>query len=704
LDIAAARSCWTWCWRARYLVADAPDAKIAADLEANFLRACPPELRRRLGVYFTPREVVRAQVHLVEAMLRERLGCPTAFADDRVSIIDPACGAGAYPLEILAHADGARARMRLFEALTPLATVARDYGLPVDERDALTAELEDEPAPILVCIGNPPYRRRTRHALIELDDFTRGGDGVHRKNLHNDYVYFWRWALRVAFEDRRGPAIVCFVTAASYLRGPAFVGMRRTLREFFDELWLIDLEGDQRAARVSANVFPIRTPVAIALGVRYGDASVATPAVVHYARLAGTTQQKLAALDAIRGLDALDWQPAASGWNAVMHAVPASAYWSWPALTDLFPVQLSGAQLKRTWPIGVAPDVLRARWRHFAALPETERRAAFGPTRDRDIDACPPDLLQPGARLPALAGVAPDAVCPEPVRYAYRPFDRQWVLPDARLGDFMRPNLWRIAGPRQVFLTSMLTNVLGAGPAAVATRHVPDLDHFRGSFGARGVIPLWLDASATRPNVSVVWLACLCEQYGLRITAEQLFAYSYAVLSAPSYTRTFAEELRTPGPRVPLPSDGATFARGVRLGESLLAVHTHRSIAPGRARVVQAIGDALPARYGYDAAQACVWLGEGCVAPMSEEVWAFCVSGYRVVNNWLRRRLRPRGRGKGKSPLDSIGLTAWPAPLTEELLQLLWLVETTIDLGPQLDALLSAARVKSLHVTEPPQN
>jgi hypothetical protein len=634
-------------------------------------------------VYFTPPEVVGAQVRLVEYVLRERLRRPRGLGDERILIVDPACGAGDYPLAILKSAGGARARMRLFEALPELAAIARGQGLLVTECDALATDVSED-AEVMVILGNPPYRRRARHPRLELDDFRSGAAGVHRKNLHNDYVYFWRWALRVGFEARRGPAIVCLVTAASYLRGPAFVGMRAALRRAVDELWVIDLEGDQRAARASTNVFPIRTPVAIALGVRYGMDPDVTPARVHYARIEGDAGHKRSVLARVNCPSDLAWRPVPSGWGAVLHASTRSSYWSWPALTELFPWQTSGAQLKRTWPIGITPDVLRARWGHLLELPPHERRSAFGPTRDRDVDSSPPDLFHADAHLPALAGLPVESGCPEPARYAYRAFDRHWVLPDARLGDFLRPALWRMAGPRQVFLTSMLTNVLGPGPAAVATRLVPDLDHFRGSFGARGVIPLWLDADGTHPNVSPEWLERLSSRYRLEVEAADLMAYCYAVLSAPTYTRQFAEELRTPGPRVPLPLDAGIFSEGVSLGEQLIAIHTYRHVQPGAARAIGDVGDAFPGAYAYDAARECLRLGDACFGPVSPELWAYGVSGYRVVNGWLRRRLLRRGR----SPLDSIGPAHWDATLTAELLELLWLVEGTLARGPALDALL----------------
>ena len=74
-------------------------------------------------------------------------------------------------------------------------------------------------------------------------------------------MYFWRWALMEGLRlDQRTQGIVTFITASSYLRGPAFAGMRRKMREVFDELWIIDLEGDSLGTRKTENVFAIRTP------------------------------------------------------------------------------------------------------------------------------------------------------------------------------------------------------------------------------------------------------------------------------------------------------------------------------------------------------------------------------------------------------------------------------------------------------------
>ena len=134
------------------------------------------------------------------------------------------------------------------------------------------------------------------------------GRGIHIKNLYNSYVYFWRWALWKLFETTDEPAIVSFITASSYLRGPGFVGMRQVMRETFDDLWIIDLEGDNRGARKTENVFDIETPVAIAVGVRYGSPQPTVAADVHYSKIVGSREDKLARLAAISSFAELEWE------------------------------------------------------------------------------------------------------------------------------------------------------------------------------------------------------------------------------------------------------------------------------------------------------------------------------------------------------------------------------------------------------------
>jgi len=66
-----------------------------------FLEAFDPELRKQLGVWYTPPEIVRYQVARVDAALREELDIPDGLADPRVFVLDPCCGTGAYLVEVL---------------------------------------------------------------------------------------------------------------------------------------------------------------------------------------------------------------------------------------------------------------------------------------------------------------------------------------------------------------------------------------------------------------------------------------------------------------------------------------------------------------------------------------------------------------------------------------------------------------------------
>ena len=580
-----------------------------------------------------------------------------------------------------------------------------------------------------MCLGNPPYDRQViepddsetrrkggwvrfgdpvlhedpEQELLLLDDFLepaqQSGAGVHLQSLYNDYVYFWRWALWKVFDSTGGPGIVSFITAASYLRGPGFVGMREVMRRTFDELWIIDLEGDSLGARKTENVFAIRTPVAIA--VRHGPPKPGEPAAARYVRLSGTAQDKLARLDRVHSFKDLEWQACFSGWQEPLLPEGSGDYYAWPALTDLFPWTISGVQAKRTWVIGESTDVLERRWQALLAAPD--RSSAFRETRDRRVDKTYVDF-QTGQRLDALENLAADAPCPPVERYAYRSFDRQWLTLDSRVADFIRPVLWQVHGNRQVYLTSLLTNVLGPGPAATVAAHIPDLDHFRGSYGAKHVVPLWRDADATEPNVTAGLLETVGTALGRPVTPAHLFAYCYALLASPAYVERFSEELTVPGPRVPLTKDPELFRRAAALGWELIWRHTYGerfagadrgqgNVPPGSARCVRPIGEtpeAYPERFDYDAVRQTLRVGKGEFAPVSPEVWEFSVSGFRVVHKWLAYRMRD-GAGRKSSPLDDIRPERWTAQFTRELLELLWVLEATLAHHPQLEQLLADA-------------
>jgi hypothetical protein len=66
-----------------------------------FLAAFDPQLRKRLGVWYTPEEIVRYQVARVDQVLQSELGLTDGLADPNVVVLDPCCGTGAYLVEVL---------------------------------------------------------------------------------------------------------------------------------------------------------------------------------------------------------------------------------------------------------------------------------------------------------------------------------------------------------------------------------------------------------------------------------------------------------------------------------------------------------------------------------------------------------------------------------------------------------------------------
>lgn len=230
--------------------------------------------------------------------------------------------------------------------------------------------------------------------------------------------------------------------------------------------------------------------------------------------------------------------------------------------------------------------------------------------------------------------------------------------------------------------------------------HLPDLHHFRGSFGGKDVIPLYRDAAGTEPNVTAGLLDALGEEYGAPPTAEDLAAYVYALLGGQSYTSRFWNELETPGPRVPLTRDGATFAETAKLGRKLIWLHTYADrfrdesrgdeIPPGAAKAIKGVSDnpaMYPETFAYDPAICEIAVGDGRFGPVAPNVWEFEVSGLKVAQSWLGYRMKKRA-GRKSSPLDDIRPERWTARMSDELLELLWVLEATLAMEPELEKAL----------------
>ena len=619
-----------------------------------------------------------------------------------------------------------------------LALQLHDEGLPTDAAQILLTDTLDHDPPQLtfdliddpvaaegrqaaqlkeserftVVLGNPPYDREqrtvgdtgkrkggvVRHGAVGikplindvLDPLREGGLGRYAPNVYNDYVYFWRWAVWQATELPRGPGVVAFITASSYLDGISFGGVRSMLRDTFDELTIVDLGGEGRGALTEENVFDIRTPVAIAFGARRG--APASPCTIRYIRLSGTRQEKFADLEA---LSLEDITTSVLG-ERLKPFIPRSEteYISWPTIADLFPWRHSGAKFHRSWPIGETEHVLRSRWRELkTSIPRD--RGVLLVQKDRTTESSPKQLLGQGPRLRPIRHLDRDDH-PEGIeRYGYRSFDRQWAIADNRVADRPRPDLWRVRSNQQLFLTTLTSTKLGRGPVLTVTPYVPDMDHFSGR-GAKNAMPLWRDRAAHEPNLPAGLLEGLSDGVGRTIEARDLVAYIHALLGTAAFSERFADELaEMAGPvHVPITRDPSLFDQAAELGRDLLWYHTWGERFKPEATPTLPTGDTLelspihgyPDRFRYIPGKQILEVGTGRFGPVSEGVWNFEVSGLKVLSSWLGYRMAKR-KGKKSSPLDDMRPRIWV--FTNELLRLIAILQHTIDVTPTASQLLS---------------
>jgi hypothetical protein len=439
--------------------------------------------------------------------------------------------------------------------------------------------------------------------------------------------------------------------------------------------------------------------VAIAIGVRNGEPRSDNPAVVHYSRINGTKEEKLKALAQMEKFGDLPWRECLPGWNDLFLPTSDKAYWDWPLVTDIFPWQVTGVMAGRTWPIAPNVSVLNNRWKIL--LKSKERRMLFKDSPTGRQLHLPAPLLPPkkGKPLPTIERLTDNSPTPVTIKYSFRSLDQQWLLADSRLIDRPSPDIWRIQSDCQIYITSLLTKVLGEGPSALATAQIPDKDHFSNR-GAKDVIPLWRDAEATEPNITGGVLEVLSKTYGQAITPEDLFAYFYALIASPEYVRRFWDELTIPGPRLPITKDAALFNQAAKLGRQLIWLHTYGErlvptghkpvrVPPGKTKCLKgnsANPKEYPETFSYEVAEQKLHVGQGVFAPVRQEVWEFSVSGFEVVKSWLAYRMK-KGAGKKSSPLDDIRPEQWE--FDEELLDLLWVLEHTLEMCPKLRKVLN---------------
>ncbi|MBZ5627666.1 MAG: N-6 DNA methylase [Acidobacteriia bacterium] len=274
-----------------------------------FLEAFDPELRKQLGVWYTPSEVVEYMVARTDQVLRDELGVSDGFAASNVYVLDPCCGTGAYLIEVLRTIEAtlkaksgdaliphyvkhaALERLFGFEILpAPFVISHLQMGLVLEELEAplnpvanerariyltnsLTGwepptgpkqrlmfhEMEEERdaadnvkqhVEILVIIGNPPYNGFAGVGMEEEHALTEAYRSVKQAPTPqgqglNDLYVRFFRIAERKIVEGTHSGIVCFISNYSWLDGLSHTGMRERYLEIFDKIWIDSLNGDK---------------------------------------------------------------------------------------------------------------------------------------------------------------------------------------------------------------------------------------------------------------------------------------------------------------------------------------------------------------------------------------------------------------------------------------------------------------------------
>lgn len=600
-----------------------------------------------------------------------------------------------------------------------------------DDAEAASTIQRDER--ITVVIGNPPHREQAegQGGWIEtgssgrgdppLDAFRlRGAAGVYENKLKSLCTYFWRWATHKVFDqhDDHRHGIVCFVSTSGFVRGPGFQGMRSYLRRTCTEGWIIDLTPETKRSPLNSRFFPgVQQELTIAIFVRRQGERCEELAPVHYTAVHGTRQHKEQQLQHLH-IGEPGWHASRPDESAPFTPASSSGWDTFPALTDLMPWCKPGITTNRNWVINPSKATLRRRWdRLIQERDPYAKQALFKETRDRTLGKearhipgypHPPTLLRD--ERGSYSGTT---------RIARRALDRQWLISDGRVIDFCRPELWRAAVDNQVYVVEQHSQRLQTGPALLFTALIPDVHYFNGNGGR--VLPL-LHADRV-PNITPGLQIHLSNSYGLQgIPPEDLLAYIAAVTAHPGFTERYADDLNSPGVRVPLTADGGLWHEAIYLGRHVLWASTFgtRCINPddGRpagtttdwwrrthpeimyTRVVAP--DTLPSTITYDSEQEHLLIEGGLFTGVTPRMRTYVTGGRNVLDSWLAYRSK-QSAGKVTSELDRERPEHWEHDWSRELVEVLAVLRHLTALESQqaelLDRILASPLIDIAELT-----
>lgn len=350
---------------------------LITELYDRFFRNAFPRLTQRLGIVYTPVEVVDFIIHSVNDVLKAQFG--QTLGSKGVHILDPFTGTGTFITRLLQsgliapdelehkykheiHANEI-VLLAYYIAAVNIETVYHELaqgGLQADapyhpftgilltdtfqmyeqERDMVANLLPDnserrsrqKALDIRVIIGNPPYSAGQKSAndnaanidYPQLDasisaTYAANSKSSNLQNLYDSYIRAFRWA-----SERIGDAgVMAFVSGSAWIERSFADGMRKCLAEEFSDLYIFHLRGDIRknmlskgAAREGQNVFASGSMTGISIAVLVKNPQAQEHGRIHFHDIGPdlTTTQKL---NIIRDFASVDGILKSGGWSKI---------------------------------------------------------------------------------------------------------------------------------------------------------------------------------------------------------------------------------------------------------------------------------------------------------------------------------------------------------------------------------------------------
>lgn len=545
-------------------------------------------------------------------------------------------------------------------------------------------------SPATVVLGNPPYSAASTNTGDWIKQLLRGqspesnqlrsyfevaGTPLQEKKLwlHDDYVKFLRvaqWHL-----ERARYGVIGFVINHGFLDNVTFRGLRYQLMDQFNEIELLDLNGNSKKRGATArltrdeSVFDIGQGVAISLFSK--SPSTKKSQSIRYGERWGPRDSKLKELAESEWDELVDQTitPLPPHYFLSPRSFQASReYHQGILVTDLFPQGTSTVVTARdAIVIDTCRDRLLARIDEFRgqSLSDNELRAKYFP-RPRSSQYPPGDTR--GWKLPAarefLRGDIHWQERIEPC--AYRPFDRRWIYWSSSMIDW----------PRGEVMNAMREkNSLGL----VVRRQMPPDRPCNYFFVADCLAIDGLLRSDNRGNETLLPLHIngkeninrkLLPANLVDVSPRSLLAFVYALFHSEQYRTQFAAHLQVEFPRVFLPAQSDVYWQLSELGEQLISRHLPSEIHVSDHVVGPdaAIASGHP-KYRGD----LVWIARDTpLAQADSEAWLFHVGSHPVLRKWLKDR-----RGENLTP-NGVAHYLYMIQAVQQTRSIMWQIDETI--------------------------